>query len=387
MEQVAKVMMHIIKCAIQKTPLDKEIKFFLTEDFLQKIYTISYAHDMAHIISATLDKYDLLPEGEISEKFREQELTAIYRYERLNFEYKQICEIFEKTEINFMPLKGAVLRELYPEPWMRTSCDIDVLVHKEDLKKAESVLKKELQYSKEYEGTHDITLRSVNGVCIELHYDLVEDNRAKDSPKVLKNIWEYSHLKENYKYFHIMNRDMFCFYHIAHLAKHFEVGGCGIRPLLDLWLIDNNAGFFDYETEKLLRQGGLLRFAYAIRSLSEVWFSGKEHDEITLKMQEYILQGGVYGTEENHILMRTHRAGGRIRYILSRIFVPYVNLKYEFPILQKYGFLTPFFQVYRWIFFIFKGNKKYKIKRLNSIKHIPEEHKQNVADMMEKIGL
>lgn len=387
MEQVVKVMMHIIKCAIQETPLDKEIKTVLTEDFLNESYKVSCFHDMAHLISATLDKYEFLPEGEIAEKFREQELTAIYRYERMNFEYRQICETLENAEINFMPLKGAVLRELYPEPWMRTSCDIDILVHREDLEKAESVLERALQYTKENVGSHDVTLRSVNGVCTELHYDLVEDNRAKNSPEVLKNIWEYSHLKENHKYFHIMNKDMFYFYHIAHIAKHFEVGGCGIRPLLDLWLMDNKGNYWNSSSENLLKQGGLLRFSYAIRSLSNVWFSGKEHDEITLKMQTYILQGGVYGTEENHILMRNHRAGGRIRYILSRVFVPYVNLKYEFPILQKYRFLTPVFEVYRWILFIFKGNKKGKIKRLNSVKHIPEEHKQNVTDMMEKIGL
>ncbi|MBO5461968.1 MAG: nucleotidyltransferase family protein [Clostridia bacterium] len=387
MEQVVKVMMHIIKCVIQETPLDKEIKTVLTEDFLNEIYKVSFLHDMAHIISTTLDKYELLPEGEIAEKFREQELTAIYRYERLNFEYRKICETLENAEINFIPLKGAVLRELYPEPWMRTSCDIDILVRRDDLKKAESVLERELQYTKEYVGTHDITLRSVNGVSTELHYDLVEDNRAKDSPEVLKNIWESSHLKENYKYFHIMDKDMFYFYHIAHIAKHFEVGGCGIRPLLDLWLMDNKGNYWDTRSENLLKQGGLLKFSYAIRNLSDVWFSGKEHDEITLKLQQYILQGGVYGTEENHILMRTQKSGGRIRYILSRIFVPYVNLKYEFAILQKYRFLTPVFEVYRWILFILKGNKQSKIKRLNSIKYIPEAQKQNVADMLEKIGL
>ncbi len=387
MEQVAKVMMYIIRCAIQEKPLDKDIKSFMTEDFLHKIYNVSVSHDMAHLIGSTLEKYELLPEGKYAEMFREQEITAVYRYERLNFEYNQICEIFEKSKIDFMPLKGAVLRQLYPEPWMRTSCDIDILVHRKDLKRAQSVLEKELQYTKENEGTHDIKLRSLNDVSLELHYDLVEDNRAKNSHTVLKNIWKYSQVKENCEYFHIMNKDMFYFYHIAHIAKHFEVGGCGIRPLLDLWLMDNNADYRNYPSEKLLKQGGLLRFSYALRSLSEVWFSEKEHDDTTLKMQAYILQGGVYGTEENHILMRNYKAGGRIRYMLSRIFVPYVNLKYEFVILQKYRFLTPVFEVYRWFSFLFKGSKKQKIERLNSINHVPEECKQNVADMMEKIGL
>ncbi|MBO4954226.1 MAG: nucleotidyltransferase family protein, partial [Clostridia bacterium] len=35
--------------------------------------------------------------------------------------------------IDFMPLKGAVIRQYYPEPWMRTSCDIDIHVKKDRL--------------------------------------------------------------------------------------------------------------------------------------------------------------------------------------------------------------------------------------------------------------
>lgn len=387
MEQLAKIMMQIIRCSVQGLPVDRSVIPYLTDDFLHRMYKLSGSHDIAHLIGSVLEENGLLPEGLIGEKYREQEYTAIYRYERINYEYKQICEILEKEKISFMPLKGAVLREMYPQPWMRTSCDIDILVHRKDWKDAQHILMKKLQYNKEYEGSHDVTLRSVNDIFIELHHDLVEDNRAKDSHKVLKNVWKYSRIKEGYSYFHTMNEDMFYFYHIAHIAKHFEVGGCGIRPVLDLWLMDNKGDYWNDKSRKLLKQGGLLRFAYAVRNLSEVWFKGKEHDETTLKMQAYILQGGVYGTEENHILTRNHKAGGRIRYILSRIFVPYVNLKYEFEILQKYRFLTPFFEVYRWVLFLFKGNKKDKINRLNLIKHVPEEHKQVVAEMMEKIGL
>ena len=34
----------------------------------------------------------------------------------------------KKVQIPFLPLKGSVIRQYYPEPWMRTSCDIDILV-------------------------------------------------------------------------------------------------------------------------------------------------------------------------------------------------------------------------------------------------------------------
>ncbi len=56
-----------------------------------------------------------------------------------------------------MPLKGSVIRNMYPEPWMRTSCDIDILVEKSSL----DVAKKAVQaIGFEYKGmgSHDISL-------------------------------------------------------------------------------------------------------------------------------------------------------------------------------------------------------------------------------------
>ena len=47
----------------------------------------------------------------------------------------ECCNALEKAQIPFVPLKGSVIRKYYPEAWMRTSSDIDVLVHKEDVEK------------------------------------------------------------------------------------------------------------------------------------------------------------------------------------------------------------------------------------------------------------
>ncbi len=59
------------------------------------------------------------------------------------------------------------------------------------------------------------------------------------------------------------------------------------------------ANFFDCSDfynrpDGLLSQGGLLKFTNASRTLSEVWFGGKEPDELSLQMQEFLLHGGVY---------------------------------------------------------------------------------------------
>ena len=75
------------------------------------------------------------------------------------------------------------------------------------------------------------------------------------------------------------------------MAKHFENGGCGIRPFIDLWILDHMKSIDLSARDVLLSQGGLLKFAHASQTLSEVWFGGKEPNELSLQMQEFLLHG------------------------------------------------------------------------------------------------
>ncbi|MBQ2775358.1 MAG: nucleotidyltransferase family protein [Clostridia bacterium] len=387
MDCLIDTMMQLIKSEISKAPIDKSCVQNLSDDFLRKLYTLSKTHDTAHLIGDVLDKNNILPESAIADDFREQVFTAVYRYERIKYTYQQICDTLESAEIQFIPLKGIVIQDYYPEPWMRTSCDIDILVHREDLDRAATVIVKNLQYRKEFAGSHDVSLISTNGICLELHFDLLEDNRANSSNSVLQNVWEHACLRDGYKYLYDMDDSMFYFYHIAHMAKHFESGGCGIRPFLDLWLMNSSGRYSGEDTVKLLKQGDLFVFSNAVQGLSEVWFFGKEHDSTTLQMQEYILEGGVYGNQKNKTSIRQLRSGGKLNYVLSRVFLPYDQLKYQYPILQKHRWLTPFCEFYRWIELVFGRKAKNRKRGLKAIKKVSDEQVEQVAELLSNIGL
>ena len=162
-------------------------------------------------------------------------MLAVYRLEKLNYELTKLCGALEQAEIPFIPLKGSVLRQYYPEPWMRTSCDIDVLVHEENLKRTISYLTEHLGYSYESQSSHDVSLFSKNGNRIELHYDILGDNVIDSVETVLKTIWDVVEKSDNKRYQYKLPDEMFYFYHIAHMAKHFvSTGSCGIRPFLDI---------------------------------------------------------------------------------------------------------------------------------------------------------
>ena len=185
----------------------------------------------------------------------------------------------------------------------------------------------------------------------------------------------------------MLTDEMFYFYHIAHMAKHFENGGCGIRPFLDLWILEHGVEHDDTKRNVLLEQGGLLTFANAGRQLSAVWFDGAKHNEVTEQMQSYILFGGVYGTLDNRVAVHQNKQGGKIRYIMSRIFMPYDSLKFSYPILNKHKWLTPIMEIRRWLRLLRKDRMKQSLHELNVNKTMSQEQIAGIADLLQKLGL
>lgn len=387
MGNLIQTMMRLIRFEIMQEPLPESIRGGLSVDLLKSLYRLSKAHDLAHLVGSSLDKNDLLLNGSpVTNKFRQQTIMAVYRYEQQHYELDQICQTFEESKIPFIPLKGSVLRQYYPQAWMRTSCDIDVLVHNTELEKASRELVEKLSYQQASKGSHDVAFNTPTGMHIELHYDLIEEHVNDMSEQPLKNLWDYTFAKPNSVHYNMVD-EMFYYYHVAHMAKHFVNGGCGIRPFIDLWVLNHRMPYDDAKRKVMLEEGGLLLFEQTAVKLSEVWLSDAEPDELNNTMANYILSGGVYGNIENRVAVQQQKKGGKFRYIMSRIFLPYSVLKYHYPILQKHKWLLPFMEVRRWLKLIFKGGLKRSTNEMKINKKITAEKQAEIAKMMVQLGL
>jgi len=324
-------------------------QYLISPENSEDLYKLSKSHDLAHLVSAGLEKYGLLDVlGESGPKFTQQQFVAVYRYEALTYELSQLTRTLEEAGIDHIPLKGAVLRAFYPEPWMRTSCDIDVLVRLEDLEKAAQTLVDKLGYERKSKTSHDISMYTRGGVHVELHYDLLEDGIVNSVACVLANAWEMATVADGKKHRLVFSDEMFYFFHVAHMAKHFIHGGCGVRPFVDLWILDNKVTANCDAREKLLCKGELLQFCRSVGALSRIWLEGEEHSALTLKMEKYLLSGGAYGNFDNLTVMQNRKKGSKFKYIMQRIFLPYDEIKYGYPILQKHKWLLPIYWVRRW---------------------------------------
>ena len=283
-----------------------------------------------------------------------------------------ISAILTQAQIRFIPLKGAVIRKLYPETWMRTSCDIDILIEKQSFDFACSVLKKN-GYKEEGRTSHDISFVSPSNTHIELHFDLIEDEKLNACSNVLARAWDYAKPIEENSFHCVFSNEFFCFYHLAHMAKHFLTGGCGVRSFLDYYILRRfyqlNEGFVE-----LLEQAQLLEFEKQVYALTKCWFENESFDETTNEMHEYILLGGVLGDVDNMVAMQSAKVGEKKKYLRSRLFVSYSVLSKTYPVLQKHKWLTPFYQIKRWLRFLFRGGFKKSNKELTASKNISQEN-------------
>ncbi|MBO4954227.1 MAG: nucleotidyltransferase family protein [Clostridia bacterium] len=232
-------------------------------------------------------------------------------------------------------------------------------------------------------GSHDVTLITSNGVRVELHFDLIERIKYPEIAKILMNIWETSSLMDNSNHHYIMSERVFYFYHIAHMAKHFENGGCGIRPFVDLWILHRKG----FDGDELLEKGGLKAFENACLRLVHVWFCGERHDETTRMLEAYIIEGGVYGSLRNRVGVQQNKQGGKLRYLMSRIFLPYHILMHQYPALQKRRHLVPVYQVIRWLQIVFRGKIKKGLYELNASRNVSDEQDSVMSDLLLRLGL
>lgn len=387
MQQNIGILMDLLRCSALGENADKNIISALTPDALQDIYFVAHHHGLTQLIGDILEKNGFLGALPSHKRFHKEELDAVYSFEKINYETEQIIRIFEENAVSFILLKGAFLRYLYSEPWLRTSCDIDILVHEKDVVKAGELLVKELNYNKIQEGTHHVAYAFGEDVRIELHFNLIEKNQAKNSYKVARRVWDYASVKEGFDYRYELSEDFIYFYHIAHCAAHFEAGGCGIKPVLDLFVLRKNFNCKTPEINKLLRASGLTEFDKFLNELCDVWFDKKAHNEVTRVMEKFIINGGVGGTREQNLLLKKYRSGGKIGYVIARIFVPFGELKKDYPILGKIPVLLPFFEILRWFKLLLKKDKKSIARRYETVKNIPEEKLKTYGGMLDEIGL
>lgn len=385
--KIREILFALLRSELCGAEADCEAFCDVSDVSLGELYHLAKAHDLAHLVASALEKRGSLGVDDISMKLRKQMMLAVHRYSGINYDFQRVCEALEQAKIPFLPLKGAIIRAYYPEPWMRTSCDIDILIHKEDTERAINALTV-IGFAKQPDTTmHDHQLISQGGVHLELHYSLRQETSMRQADSVLDAVWQACLLEEPWGYRYKMTNEMFLFYHIVHMANHFVYGGCGVRPFLDLWLLEKKMEFDREELGRLLKQTSLESFYESALALSSVWMDETPHNEITSQMEQFILTGGVYGTVSNSAVVKSAKGQGKLRTFMKLVFLSRENLQVIYPRLKKHPILFPFYQVMRW-FKIFDPKKRKRVATVTAAHNsVSKEQSDRVRSLLGDLDL
>ncbi len=384
MDEAQTLTIELLRYAITGAPLSKETEKSVDDAVLESVYEISAEQGVSSIVGSALTELGLANE-EIKQAFFGFQLASIYNLERTEYELQKISELFENLEIKFIPLKGSVIRQYYPKPEMRESCDIDILIHKEDLDRACLALSEQLGYERRVSSPHDVGMFAPSGLELELHFSLY--TAEDDIKEIVDKVWDYASVCPAFKFRCELTKEFFLFYHFVHMSKHIINGGCGVRPFMDLYVLDKNWQYDKNELYKMLSKAGLDSLADTAYKTAHAWFEDADGDQTTALLEDYIFSAGIYGNLENQTATSLARSGSKFKNLMQKIFLPYDKLKVIYPVLMERPSLTPLYEVKRWKRIIFRDKASHQIEIMKYNAKMDDDKRQSVTMLLENLGL
>ena len=367
MNNTAKNLIYLLSCAVNGiTPDTARVQ---TMD-LEQLYRLSKAHTLRAAVYIALRSA-----GVQDSNFHQAYNKAVRKNVMLDVERTAILAEFEKRGIWYMPLKGSIQKELYPENGMREMADNDILYDSKKQSEIKEVMLG-MGYSAESVGRshHDVYMKPPV-LNFELH-TLLFDN-ASDFYGYYQDTKRLMIPDESSKYGYHLSDEDFYVYMLAHEYKHYSTGGTGLRSLLDRYVFLQNKGdsldwaYIRKQTEQLR----LTDFEREQGELAEKVFSSATFPELTEREQElldYYLTSSTYGTitrtGENMVrkIYSQNKSRSKIGYIWRRIIPDKKHMKANFPFFYKHKLLLPIGYIWRIIRapFIRKERIKAEMKAL-----------------------
>ena len=317
----------------------------LSDQELAAIYRLAKAHNLSSMAGDYMSRHGVMNKVILRDMAYAQ--SNVEKQEKV---MSEISKVLNDARIPFLPLKGVQMRKLYPKPWMRLSGDIDILIHPEDRKRLIAALSKipGMQF-KAFCGEDHFT--SADDVTIDVSTVLHGPSAIDNNGTLMADIWDHASPSAEAPSMYALSDAMLYTHAVNHMARHLKTGGCGINHLMDLWVLNHRIPV-DAEKKRvrlaLIKEKHLEKIAEELEKISEKWFSAT-NTPVDTELEEYILTGAAHGTQKAKVSV--NRKGlSKARYMLNRFLVPYDYLKILFPQIEGKRWLTPFYEVYRWIY-------------------------------------
>ncbi len=270
--------------------------------------------------------------------------------------------------IRYMPMKGYLMRELYPNHAWRTSSDLEILCDQENRETVGQILA-------EY-GFSRTSLRPYTDVWALDHVVITIHTRIADEKDPLavyfSCVWDKLVTDDGIVY--RMTDEDYCIYILYQMSKYIYYGRISIRQILDLYIYRHaktelNRSYVEKELEKL----GILKFTLGVEGLCEVWFGEGEQTNDTMALGSFIAANSAYGIA----------ACTPVKF--NVVFPSFKIMKYWYRILRPLPFLLPFMWVWRWVGMLFCPS--FDRKRRAALRTVDDRSAKMLSRVEEILGL
>lgn len=301
-----------------------------------------------------------------------------------NVELENVLNRFEEAGIETLVVKGVTMKEVYAKPYMRQMCDIDLMLHGKDFKKASKIMK-DLGFKEFYDHEKHLVFMKNSFILLEMHRKLIP--AADTAHEYFNDIWPLCVPYQGYQHVYRMNLEDTYLFCIIHLIRHFKYAGIEIRDVLDVYLFYEKYKN-EFQFEKLNQKLGEFKakeFEENIRNIAYKWFGNEEIEDFD-EVERFILKGS---SIENNIHYAVGESQGKSNYVLQLFFPTYKIMREKYPILKKVPVLLPATWIARLVKDVFSKETTVK-DRVDKIKLIQGANSEEVAkiqDVYQKLGI
>ena len=377
----------LIKSAVtgQAVSLPANFDLELTWDMIKK-------HQITSMIYYGVSNCGLNMNPPIMKKLFSALCNCIIITEKQKIETDNVCKAFSENGIDHMLLKGAILREMYPQADMRLMGDVDIFIKTEQYDRIKKVMT-QLGFIETTESDHEYIWKK-NEIVIELHKRLIPSYN-KDYYAYYGDGWKLAIPSGTMLHRYEMSAEDQMIYLFTHFAKHYRGGGIGLRHMTDLYVYRKSVGELDEEyLKEELQKLKIYEFYANIIKTIDVWFNDAAPDEKTDLITDAIFANGVYGLDFQRriaetVILKKHKSpikSERLQHIIRMIFPSLKNMRLKYSFLEKLPFLLPvawLIRIFNIVFFKRKRAKKF----WNDMKNISSENVSDYKRSLSYVGL
>ena len=305
-------------------------------------------------------------------------------------EGEALIDALDRAGIDCIPLKGWKLRELYADPCTRGMTDLDILIRRYNFEQLRAVLEAQGFHAEKHSSWKHDSFEKKPYMNVELHKRLTDDSAG--IRRWESRIWSACTPEPGKKHVFQMSREDFYIFHILHMEKDFKNGALSFRRLADTWLLWKKWPDMDRTViGKQLRGMGAADFAGRMEKLALRCFENGPGDPNTEILLRYAAETGITEDQKTRYKLGRMAAlsegsvrGAKLSSLRKALFLPMDRMKAQFPVLERYPALLPYFWLKRILYFL--KRPKNRLKQLD-YRGISQEQLEDMRKVFAAGGL